>query len=155
MTSAVKPIPDGYAAITPYLIIGGAADAIDYYQRAFGAEVRLRMDEPGGRVGHAELVIGGSVVMVGDEYPDMGNLGPRAVGGTPVTIHLYVEDVDATAERAVEAGGKLVRPVENQFYGDRSGEVEDPFGHHWHIATHIEDMSPEEMQRRAAALFGG
>ena len=155
MTSAVKPIPDGYAAITPYLIIRGAAEAIDYYQRVFGAEVRFRLDEPSGRVGHAELVIGGSVIMIGDEYPEMDIVGPQTVGGAPVKIHLYTEDVDATVERAVAAGAKPIRPIENQFYGDRSGTIEDPFGHHWYIATHVEDVSPEEMQSRAAALFGG
>ncbi|MBI4602402.1 MAG: VOC family protein [Planctomycetes bacterium] len=147
----VKPIPDGYHSVTPYLIVEGAARAIEFYQQAFGASERLRMPAPGGKVGHAELVIGGSCIMLADEFPEMGFRGPRAIGGSPVGILLYVEDVDAVFARAMAAGAKALRPVKDQFYGDRSGTLEDPFGHVWTIATHKEDLSPEEIQRRHAA----
>jgi PhnB protein len=145
-----KPIPDGYHALTPYLIVKGAARAIEFYQRAFDATVLFRMDQPDGRVGHAELRIGDSRLMLADEFPEIGASGPEAIGGSPVTMFLYVEDVDATAARAVAAGARLTRPVADQFYGDRTGGVIDPFGHVWLLATHVEDVSPEELQRRAA-----
>jgi PhnB protein len=145
-----KPIPDGYHALTPYLIVKGAARAIEFYQRAFDATVLFRMDQPDGRVGHAELRIGDSRLMLADEFPEIGASGPEAIGGSPVTMFLYVEDVDATAARAVAAGARLTRPVADQFYGDRTGGVTDPFGHVWLLATHVEDVSPEELQRRAA-----
>jgi PhnB protein len=149
---AVKPIPEGYHSVTPYLIIKGAGAAIDYYKKVFGATERMRMDGPGGTIGHAELVIGGSTIMLADEHPDMGFRSPKTLGGSPVSLVLYVEDVDTVFKRAVEAGAESRRPVENQFYGDRMGTLEDPFGHVWSVATHVEDVPPEEMQRRAEAL---
>ena len=151
----VNPIPEGYRRVTPYLIVDGAAAAIDFYTSVFGATERMRMDAPEGRVGHAELEIGDSVIMLADEHPDVDARGPRSIGGTPVSLHMYVEDADSVFERAVEAGAKSVRPVENQFYGDRLGSFEDPFGHHWHVATHVEDVSPEEMSERAAEAGQG
>jgi PhnB protein len=150
----VKPVPDDYPRVTPSLAIDGAARAIDFYRQVFGATERMRMDEPSGKVGHAELQIGDSLVMLSDEYPDMGVLGPKSVGGSPVTLMVYVEDVDNTFSRAVGAGAKTLRPVENQFYGDRTGQFEDPFGHRWSVATHVEDVSPEEVARRAAQAMG-
>ena len=150
----VKPIPDGYPRVTPYLYIDGAAEAIDFYGKVFGAEERMRMGGPDGKIGHAELQIGESLIMLADEHPEMNVRGPRAVGGTPVAISVYVEDVDAVFEAAVEAGAKELRPLENQFYGDRSGMFEDPFGHHWSVATHVEDVPPDEMEKRAAAMAG-
>src|SRR5712691_4483892 len=152
--TAVKPIPDGYSSVTPYLIVDGAAKAIDFYRHAFGAIERYRLGGPDGRVGHAELTIGGSVIMLADEHPEMGALGPRSVGGSPVGIHLYLEDVDAAIDRAVATGAKLINPVENKFYGDRMGTIEDPFGHRWYVTTHIEDVPHDEIARRAAALHG-
>jgi PhnB protein len=148
----VKPVPDGYHNLTPYLIVDGAAKALDFYQRAFGGRERMRMPGPGGKVGHAELTIGDSVIMLADEHPEMGARGPRAFGGAAVSLHLYVEDVDATVKTAVARGAKLLRPVEDKFYGDRTGTIEDPFGHHWHVSTHKEDVPPDEMARRAAAM---
>ena len=153
MTTGVKPIPEGYHSVTPYLAVDDAASALEFYHRAFGARERMRMPAPGGKVGHAEIEIGGSCVMLADEYPDMGFRNPKAIGGTPVTLHLYVEDVDAVARQAVAAGARELRPVQDQFYGDRSGTVEDPFGHVWHIATHKEDLSPSELKRRAEAAM--
>jgi PhnB protein len=144
----VKKIPEGYHSVTPYLIIKGANAAIDYYKKVFGATERMRMDGPGGTIGHAELVIAGSTIMLADEHPDMGHRSPKTFGGTPVSLVLYVEDVDTVFKRAVEAGAKTQRPVENQFYGDRMGTLEDPFGHVWSVATHVEDVAPEEMRRR-------
>jgi PhnB protein len=152
---AVKPIPDGYAEITPYLFIDGAAAAIDYYKTVFGAEERMRLPGPDGKIGHAELTIGKSVLMLADEAPDMGALGPKSVGGASTSIMVYVPDVDATFKTAVANGGKELQPVEDKFYGDRSGEVEDPFGHRWSISTHIEDVSEEEMSRRMQAFMSG
>jgi PhnB protein len=148
----VKPIPDGYPQITPYLAVAGGGDAIDFYTKVFGARERMRMPGPDGKIGHAELEIGNSLIMLADEFPDMGHRGPKTVGGTPVTINIYVEDVDDVFERAVEAGAKELRPVENQFYGDRSGQFEDPFGHKWSVATHVEDVPADEMEKRAAAM---
>jgi PhnB protein len=143
-----QAIPQGYSTATPYLIVKGAADAIDFYKRAFGATEQFRMADPSGRVAHAEIRIGNSVIMLSDEHPSMGHRGPRALGGTPVGIMLYVEDVDSVFKRALDAGGKSQRAVADQFYGDRSGTLEDPFGHVWTIATHVEDVAPDEMKRR-------
>ena len=146
----VKPVPEGYHTVTPYLIVNAGAKALDFYARAFGAIERLRIDA-GGKIGHAEITIGDSCIMLADEHPEIGALGPTTVGGSPVSLHLYVEDVDAVVARAVAAGATLVRPVADQFYGDRVGGVADPFGHRWFIATHKEDLSREELHRRAAA----
>ncbi len=153
MSSHVKPIPDGYHSMTPYLIVKGAAKAIEFYQKAFGAIELFRLGGPDGKIGHAELKVGDSVLMLADEAPQMGALSPATIGGSPVRILLYVEKIDEVVPRAIAAGAKLVRPVEDQFYGDRAGGIEDPFGHYWHVATHIEDVSPDEMKRRAEALF--
>ncbi len=155
MTDKVKPIPDGYHTVTPYLIIDDAAEALEFYQKVFGAKQGVRLDMPGGKIGHAELDIGDSKIMLADEFPEMDALGPKTVGGTSVSIALYVEDVDATVELAVGCGATIAKPIEDQFYGDRSGTIVDPFGHKWTIATHIEDVSPEELEKRAADLFGG
>jgi len=151
----VKAIPDGYPQVTPYLCVDGADAAIDFYRTVLGATERLRMPGPDGRIGHCELELGDSVIMLSDEHPEMGVAGPRTIGGTPVTISVYVEDVDAVYQRAVEAGATSLRPLENQFYGDRSAQFEDPFGHRWNIASHVEDVSPEEMDRRAAEAAAG
>ncbi len=148
----VSAVPAGYSSVTPYLIVDGGAKAIDFYKKAFGAVEVMRMGKPGGKVGHAELQIGDSKFMLADEYPERQARGPKAYGGSAVSIHVYLEDVDNVAKKAVAAGAKLVRPVENMFYGDRSCTLVDPFGHQWHVATHIEDISEEEMQKRIAAL---
>ncbi|MBA3423789.1 MAG: VOC family protein [Actinobacteria bacterium] len=153
--ASVKPIPDGYPQVTPYLCVDGAAAAIDFYSAVFGAAERARMPAPEGKIGHAELEIGDSVIMLADEFPEMNIRGPKSIGGTPVTLSVYVEDVDGVVERAVEAGAKALRPVEDQFYGDRSGQFEDPFGHRWNVATHIEDVSEEDMAKRASEAMGG
>ena len=150
---AVKPIPDGYRTVTPYLIVRGASEALGFYQRAFGACERMRLVDAAGKVGHAELQVGDSVVMLADEHPEMGFRGPLAIGGTPVSILLYVEDVDARFRQALEAGATAMRAVADQFYGDRTGTLRDPFGHVWTLATHVEDVSPEEISRRAQAMF--
>jgi PhnB protein len=150
--SQVKPVPEGHHSVTPYLVVDGAARALDFYRRVFGAAERMRMPGPDGKVGHAEISIGDSVIMLADEHPEVGARGPRAFGGSPVSLMLYVADVDATVKTAVAAGAKILRPVEDKFYGDRSGSIEDPFGHHWHVSTHKEDVPPDEMKRRAAAL---
>jgi PhnB protein len=149
----VDPIPDNYPRVTPYLIVDGAAEAIEFYTAVLGASERGRMPAPGGRIGHAELTIGESVIMLADELPEMDARGPRTVGGSPVTLHVYVEDVDDVFGRAVRAGAKQLRAVEDQFYGDRTGQFEDPFGHRWNVATHIEDVPPDEMSKRAAAAM--
>jgi len=149
-----KPIPDGYPRVTPYLIVDGANAAIDFYISVLGAKERMRMPGPDGKVGHAELAIGESLIMLADEFPDMGARSPKSVGGSPVTIHVYVEDVDATVALAVGAGATMTRPVEVKFYGDRGGEFEDPYGHRWSIATHTEDVSPEEMKQRMGEMPG-
>jgi PhnB protein len=149
-----KPIPEGYPRVTPYLIVDGASAAIDFYREVLGATERMRMPAPDDKVGHAELQIGESLVMLADEAPGMDSLGPKSVGGTPVMLHVYVEDADSVFERAVQAGAKALRQVEDRFYGDRSGEFEDPFGHQWSVATHVEDVSPEEMEKRMAAAGG-
>ena len=150
----VQPIPDGYPQVTPYLCVDGAAAAIDFYTDVFGATERMRMPSPGGRIGHAELQIGDSLIMLADEHPEMGIRGPKAIGGTPVTISLYVEDADGVFERAVQNGATATRPVEDQFYGDRMGQFEDPFGHKWSVATHVEDVPEDEMMKRAAEVGG-
>lgn len=150
MSSKVKPIPEGYTAITPYLIIRGAAAAIDFYKKAFGATEIMRMPQPDGRIGHAELKIEGSYIMLADEFEEMGHVSPKTLGNSPVSMLLYVENADATFARAVSLGSKVIKPLQDQFYGDRSGFLEDPFGHRWSIATHIEDVSLEEMERRMA-----
>jgi PhnB protein len=149
---AVKPIPDGYHTITPYLIVKGAANAIDFYKKAFGATELFRMPGPEGRVMHAEIKIGTSPLMLADECPEMGAMAPLPGGKHSVTMHLYVENVDAVVDRAVTAGAKIVRPVADQFYGDRAGGLEDPFGHSWYVSTHVEDVPMEEMQKRMAAM---
>jgi PhnB protein len=151
----VKPIPDGYPRVTPYLMVDGASAAIDFYTSVLGAKERMRMPGPNDRLGHAELEIGNSVIMLTDEFPDMDVRGPRALGGTPVTLHVYVEDADSVFDRAVQSGAKPLRPVEDQFYGDRSGQFEDPFGHRWNVATHVEDVPPDEMMKRAEAAMAG
>ncbi|HSA79473.1 MAG TPA: VOC family protein [Geminicoccaceae bacterium] len=149
MTNHVKAVPEGSQSVTPYLVVDGAAGAIEFYKAAFGATELMRMRAPGGKIGHAEIEIGGSRVMLADEYPDMGARSPGAFGGSPVSLHLYVEDVDVVMGKALAAGAKELRPVKDQFYGDRTGTVEDPFGHVWHIATHKEDLAPDELKRRA------
>jgi PhnB protein len=154
MANTVKAIPEGSEGATPYLAIKGAADAIEFYKKAFGATETLRIPGPDGRIGHAEIVIGKAKIMLADEHPAINFLSPRTLGGTAVQIHIYVEDVDALAAKAEAAGAKVLRPVADQFYGDRTGGFEDPFGHCWHFATHKEDMSTDELQRRAAAAGG-
>ncbi len=151
MTSRVKPTPEGYHTATPYLIVRDAARAIEFYKKAFGAKELMRMADPSGKIGHAEIKIGDSPIMLADEVPGMGYRSPESLGGSPVSILLYVEDVDAVFNQAVAAGAKVQRPVADQFYGDRTGGVTDPFGHVWYVATHMEDVSPEEMRKRAAA----
>lgn len=150
MTTAVKPIPGGYHSVTPYLILSGASDAIAFYKKALGAQEVMRLADPGGKVHHAEIRIGDSRIMLADEHLEIQALSPKTIGGSPVSIHLYVEDVDAAVDRAVEAGAKLIRPVADQFYGDRTGGIEDPFGYRWFIATHKEDLTTDEIRQRAA-----
>ena len=151
---AVKPIPEGYHSVTPYLVLDDATRALEFYKKAFGAVEVLRMPAPGGKIGHAEIKIGDSHVMLADESPEMGHRSARSFGGSPISLMVYVPDVDAQVAQAVAAGGKLVRPVADQFYGDRVGGVADPFGHRWFIATHKEDLSNEELQRRSTAQRG-
>jgi PhnB protein len=154
MSSKVKPIPDGFHSLTPYLSVRGAAEAIEFYKKAFGAKERYRLPGPDGKtIGHAEIVIGNSIVMLSDEFPQSGNRSPQSLNGTPVTFALYVENVDEAFERAVDAGAKVSRPLQDQFYGDRAGCVMDPFGHQWTLMTHIEDVSPEEMQKRLVDFY--
>ncbi len=148
---AVKAIPDGYHTVTPYLIVKGAKRAIEYYKRAFGAEELFRMDGPDGTIGHAELRIGDSRIMLADEHEEMGARSPQAFGGSAVSLMLYVPNADVTFQKAIAAGAKQVQPLEDRFYGDRSGMVTDPFGHAWTISTHKEDVAPEELRRRAEA----
>ncbi|MFE5326851.1 VOC family protein [Embleya sp. NPDC056575] len=142
-------MPEDYPRVTPYLCVDGAAAAIDFYVSVLGATERMRMAAPGGRIGHAELQLGTSIVMLADEFPDMGFRGPKAVGGTPVTLHVYVEDVDAVFADALAKGARELRAVKDEFYGDRTGGFEDPFGHHWNVASHVEDVSEQEMAKRA------
>jgi PhnB protein len=153
MNDPVKPIPEGYHSITPYLIVQNGAAAIEFYKKAFGAHEIMRFSQPDGRVGHAELEIGDSRFMLADECLEMNARSPQSFGGSAVSLHLYVENVDQVINQAVAAGAKVVREVANQFYGDRSGGVIDPFGHSWYVATHIEEVAPEEMQRRAEAFM--
>jgi PhnB protein len=149
MIMATKAIPDGYHSVTPYLIIKGAAAAIDFYKRAFGATELMRMPSPDGRIGHAEIKIGDSAIMLADEHPQMGYRSPQTLGGSAVSMMVYVDRVDDVFKKAVEMGAKELQPVQDQFYGDRSGTLQDPFGHTWTIATHMEDIPPEEMRKRA------
>jgi PhnB protein len=146
---AVKKIPDGHNRVSPYLIVNGAERALDFYTQAFGAVEIFRHKAPDGKIGHAEVRIGDTIIMLADEFPAHDAHGPRKFGGSPVSLHLYCEDVDAVAAKAVAAGGKMKRPVADQFYGDRLGTLEDPFGHTWHLSMHIEDVAPEELDRRA------
>lgn len=150
---AVKPIPDGYRTVTPYLVVDDAAEAIDYYTKAFGAKERGRMEAPGGKIGHAELEIGDSLVMLSDPFPQATTRTPKELGGTSASVFLYVEDVDAVVKQAVDAGATITMEVEDQFWGDRFGTIQDPFGHLWSIATHVEDVPPEEMAERAKAAM--
>ena len=152
---AVQPIPEGYPQVIPYLCIQGATKAIDFYSNVFGFEEIVRMGGPDGKIGHAEMKLGDSVIMLSDEVDEMGNKSPQTIGGSPVTVCLYVEDVDTTFKKAIDNGAKEVTPLENQFYGDRSGQFEDPFGHRWNVSTHVEDVSPEEMEKRMAEMMGG
>jgi len=151
---AVKPIPEGYHSVTPYLIIRGAAEAIEFYKKAFGAVELFRFPSPDGKVGHAEIKIGDSPIMLADEYPPMGYKGPQSIGGSPVSLMIYVEDVDTIYNQAVTAGAAVKEALQDKFYGDRTGTLVDPFGHVWHISTHKEDVSMEEMVRRAKAAHG-
>ncbi|HKT50476.1 MAG TPA: VOC family protein [Candidatus Angelobacter sp.] len=152
MPAKTKPVPEGYHHVTPYLIVKGAAAAMDFYKDVFGATEIMRMPQPDGRIGHAEMKMGDSVIMLADEYPEMDNVGPATLGNSSVGILLYVDDADATFNKAVSRGAKVNKPLADQFYGDRSGTVTDPFGHKWTIATHVEDVSPDEIERRMAAL---
>lgn len=151
----VTPIPEGYHTVTPYLMMRRASEAIEFYRKAFGAELLMKMDAPGGKIGHAELQVGDSRIMLADEHPDQGYVGPESLGGAGVSLLMYVDDVDTSFARAIEAGATELRPVEDQFYGDRMGTLRDPFGHVWSIATHVEDLSPEEMDRRMQEQHGG
>jgi PhnB protein len=148
--SKVNPVADGFHSVTPYLFIKGAASAIDFYKKVFGAAEIMRMPGPNGRIMHAEIRIGDSIVMLSDENPEIGALSPQSIGGTASGLNVYIENVDAVVQKAVDAGAKLVRPVKDQFYGDRSGSLIDPFGHMWSVATHVEDVPPEEMKKRMA-----
>jgi PhnB protein len=150
----VKPIPDGYHSVTPYLIVKGAGDAIDFYKKAFGAVELFRMEHQG-KVGHAELKIGDSPIMLADEFPEMKYFGPKTLGGTPVSLMIYVENVDTVFNQALKAGGTELKALQDQFYGDRSGTLTDPFGHVWTVATHKEDVTPEEMDKRMKAAGHG
>jgi PhnB protein len=154
MSASVQPIPAGYHSVTPYLLIAGASDAIAFYVNAFGATEVLRLVSPDGRIGHAEIRIGNSHVMIADEHPEMDFLGPQSRGGTTVSLLIYVEDVDAVFAKVIEAGATELRPLCDQFYGDRSGTITDPWGHVWSVATHVEDLTPEEIQRRFQELYG-
>ena len=150
----VKPIPDGYHSLTPYLIIDGAAKALDYYNKAFCATELFRMEHEG-KIGHAEMKIGDSPFMLSDEHPEMGYKGPKSIGGSPVGLMIYVDDCDAIFKQAIDAGGSEKKAIQDQFYGDRSGTLEDPFGHVWTVATHKEDVTPEEIDKRLAAMAAG
>ncbi|MFF9011781.1 VOC family protein [Streptomyces sp. NPDC014870] len=151
---SVKPVPEGYPNLTPYLSVDGAAAAIDFYVTVLGATERMRMPAPGGTIGHAELEVGDSLLMLADEHPDIDFRSPKALGGTPLTLHLYVEDVDAVFAKALAHGARELKPVTNEFYGDRIGQFEDPFGHRWSVATHVEDVSEEEMAKGAEQAMG-
>jgi PhnB protein len=152
---ATQPIPEGYQAVTPYLAVDDAAQAIEFYKRAFGAEERMRMDAPGGKIGHAELQLRDSIVMLSDPFPQANSKPPKELGGTTATFFMYVDDVDKAVQQAVDAGATLTSAVENMFWGDRSGSITDPFGHQWQLATHVEDVPPDEMERRAKEAMAG
>lgn len=152
--SDVKPIPDGYPRVTPYLCVDSAAAAVEFMVEVFDASERMRIAAPDGKIGHAEVVIGDGLIMVSDEYPEMDVMGPNSFGGTAVTLSVYVEDADATYAKAIAAGATAERPVETHFYGDRSGMFVDPFGHRWNVSTHVEEVDPDEMARRSAEMFG-
>lgn len=149
----VRPVPDPKQPMAPYIIVRGAAAAIDFYRRAFGARELYRLSEPSGKIGHAELDVAGGTLLLADEYPDFGALAPVSVGGTAVSLHLYVEDVDAMVARAAEAGATVLRPLRDEFFGDRTATLSDPFGHRWHLASRREEVTPEEMQKRMASAF--
>jgi len=151
--SSMKAIPEGYHNVTPYLYVRSAASAIDFYKSAFGATEIMRMPASNGKIMHAELRIGDSIVMLADENPQTGVMSPQTIGGFSMGLLLYLENVDAVIQKAVESGAKLLRPIKDQFYGDRSGSVLDPFGHMWTVATHVEDVSPEEMRKRMTAAM--
>ena len=153
MRTNAKTIPDGFHTVTPYLTVKNAVEAIEFYERAFGARERLRLDMPDGKVGHAELVIGNSIVMLADEFPECGNQSPQTLG-SPVGFAVYVDDADRAMQRAIDAGATVKEPISDKFYGDRAGSVTDPFGYKWMLMTHIEDVSPEEVKRRMAEMFG-
>jgi len=155
MAGKVDPTPKGYEGVTVYLRVRGGAAAIEFYKKAFGATELMRLADPTGKIGHAELKIAGAIVMLADEHPEMNIKGPASYGGTSVGLLFYVPDVDAAFQRAIDCGAKVFKPVQDQFYGDRSGTLTDPFGHEWTIATHIEDVSPEEIDRRVKKMFGG
>jgi PhnB protein len=148
----IKPIPEGMRTVTPHLVCAGAADAIKFYKKAFNAVEVMRLPGPDGKIMHAQIKIGDSTVMLVDEFPQMGALGPKSLKGSPITIHLFVEDVDAFAKRAVRAGAKMTLPIADMFWGDRYGQLEDPFGHRWSVATHVRDMSPKEIQQAMAKM---
>jgi PhnB protein len=151
----VNPIPEGYPQVIPYLYVDGAAAAIDFYGKVLGTKERMRLGGPDGKVGHAELELGDSVIMLADEFPDMGAKSPKSVGGSPVTISLYLEDVDGVFKKAIAEGATELRPPTDQFYGDRTAQFEDPWGHRWNVGTHVEDVPPDEMEKRAQAMSGG
>ncbi len=153
-TAQVRPIPDGMHSVTPHLICAGAAAAIDFYKKAFNAIELTRLPGPNGKLMHGSIRIGDSTVMLSDEFPEMGGLGPKSLKGSPVTIHLYVEDVDAFAARATAAGAKVTMPVADMFWGDRYGQLEDPFGHRWSVATHVRDVKPDDMQQAMRSMGG-
>ena len=153
MPSKVKPVPDGHRTVAPYLAIKNAASALEFYKKAFGAIETYKLIIPDGRVGHAEIRLGDSLIMLADEFPEFGGKAPESLGGSPVSIHLYVDDVDVFVKKAVGEGARELKPVADQFYGDRSGQLQDPFGHLWWVATHKEDVAPEELQKRVRTLF--
>jgi PhnB protein len=155
MTTNIKPVPDGYHTLNAYLIVRGASSALEFYKKAFGATELMRLNMPDGKIAHSELQIGDSIFMISDENPVWGSTSPETLGGSPVRLYLYVSDVDATFASAIRAGATETMPLENQFWGDRTGQVVDPFGHHWHIATHIEDVDPNELPGRMEAYFVG
>ena len=154
MSTKIRFQAEGYHTVTPHMIFKSAASALDFYKQAFGAAEIMRMAGPGGKIMHAEMRIGDSIVMMADEFPEMGALSPQTVGGSPMSLMIYVENVDASFGRAISAGAKVCKPLQDQFYGDRSGTINDPFGYQWTLATHVEDVSPEEMKKRMAAMAG-
>lgn len=153
MDQQVNPIPEGYHSITPYLIVKGADKALEFYKKAFGAEEIFRIPTPEGKIGHCEFQIGDSRIMMADEFPDMGSVAPSGTRGSSFSLLIYVEDVDALFQRAVDAGAKVMKPLKDEFYGDRMGSLQDPFGHIWNLGEHVEDVSPEEMKKRAEVMW--